>query len=191
LDENTHTYNVETFATANPGIFPSQWASGTVGSQTQYWGIENAAYLWSTYGMNVVNEQFAGPVPAGLSGTASDQAAALEFAVWDVLYNSKGYGQLGGAVYTAPTGQFDGAALADFNAYITALTTAGPNIPLYTGNVLEGTGAPGDGAGAGDDQEFFLLSSPVPEPSTIVAGALLLLPFGVGTLRSLRRTRTP
>ena len=31
--------------------------------------------------------------------------------------------------------------------------------------------------------------TPVPEPSTIVAGALLLLPFGVGAIRSLRRDR--
>jgi len=31
------------------------------------------------------------------------------------------------------------------------------------------------------------IASPVPEPSTVIAGALLLLPFGVSTLRSLRR----
>jgi hypothetical protein len=30
----------------------------------------------------------------------------------------------------------------------------------------------------------------VPEPTTVIAGALLLLPFGVSTLRILRRTRT-
>jgi len=33
------------------------------------------------------------------------------------------------------------------------------------------------------------LGSPVPEPSTIVAGALLLLPFGAGAIRSLRKDR--
>jgi hypothetical protein len=32
-------------------------------------------------------------------------------------------------------------------------------------------------------------SSVVPEPSTIIAGALLLLPFGVSTLRILRRKK--
>jgi hypothetical protein len=32
--------------------------------------------------------------------------------------------------------------------------------------------------------------SPVPEPSTIVAGALLLLPFGISTLRILRKRPT-
>ena len=31
---------------------------------------------------------------------------------------------------------------------------------------------------------------PVPEPSTVVAGALMLLPFGIGAIRSLRKDRT-
>jgi hypothetical protein len=32
--------------------------------------------------------------------------------------------------------------------------------------------------------------TPVPEPTTMLAGALLLLPFGASTLRVLRKTRT-
>jgi len=32
--------------------------------------------------------------------------------------------------------------------------------------------------------------APVPEPTTLIAGALLLLPFGASTLRMLRRNRT-
>ena len=31
--------------------------------------------------------------------------------------------------------------------------------------------------------------APVPEPTTVVAGALMLLPFGIGALRSLRKDR--
>ncbi len=31
---------------------------------------------------------------------------------------------------------------------------------------------------------------PVPEPTTVVAGALMLLPFGMGAIRSLRKDRT-
>lgn len=34
-----------------------------------------------------------------------------------------------------------------------------------------------------------LVATPVPEPTTIAAGALLLLPFGIGALRSLRKDR--
>lgn len=33
-------------------------------------------------------------------------------------------------------------------------------------------------------------NTPVPEPSTYVAGALLLLPFGISTIRKLRKNRT-
>ena len=31
--------------------------------------------------------------------------------------------------------------------------------------------------------------APVPEPTTMIAGALLLLPFGASTLRMLRKSR--
>jgi hypothetical protein len=33
-------------------------------------------------------------------------------------------------------------------------------------------------------------STAVPEPTTMLAGAMLLLPFGIGTLRMLRKSRT-
>jgi hypothetical protein len=46
----------------------------------------------------------------------------------------------------------------------------------------------------GTDWEYLSGTSPaepsVPEPTTMIAGALLLLPFGVSTLRILRKTRT-
>jgi hypothetical protein len=42
----------------------------------------------------------------------------------------------------------------------------------------------------GDTIEFQTLAAPVPEPSTYVAGALLLLPFGASALRSLRKNRS-
>jgi hypothetical protein len=32
-------------------------------------------------------------------------------------------------------------------------------------------------------------SSPVPEPTTIISGAMLLLPFGVGAVRFFRKQR--
>jgi hypothetical protein len=38
--------------------------------------------------------------------------------------------------------------------------------------------------------DFSLTATPVPEPTTILAGALLLLPFGVSTIRMLRRKTT-
>ena len=35
-----------------------------------------------------------------------------------------------------------------------------------------------------------LVAAPVPEASTVMAGALMLLPFGIGAIRSLRKDRT-
>lgn len=37
---------------------------------------------------------------------------------------------------------------------------------------------------------FQFSATPVPEPTTMVAGAMLLLPFGMSTLRMLRKSRT-
>ena len=50
-----------------------------------------------------------------------------------------------------------------------------------------------NGAGFLDGGTFPTLTpilAPVPEPSTVVAGALMLLPFGIGAIRSLRKDRT-
>jgi hypothetical protein len=182
LDENPHSYVVESFAAANPGIFPAAWASGTVQGVLQYWGIENAAYLWNTFGMNIVNGT------GGQAGNSDARGAALEFAIWTALYDSKGYGALGGNVWTAPTSQMDASTtLAYYDQYLNALTSAGGNIPLYSGNILEGTSAPGDGPLGGDDQEFLVLGAAVPEPGTLISGALLLLPFGVAAFRLYRK----
>ena len=41
----------------------------------------------------------------------------------------------------------------------------------------------------GQAQDQLVITAPVPEPSTIFAGALLLLPFGIGAIRSLRKER--
>jgi hypothetical protein len=48
----------------------------------------------------------------------------------------------------------------------------------------------GDGWDKASDLNVQVFGSPVPEPTTILAGALLLLPFGVSTIRILRRNRS-
>jgi hypothetical protein len=180
LNRDPHDYDVISFSAATPGINPPKWASGTVNNVPQYWGIQNASWLWNTYGMNIVNN-------TGNINYQNQRAAALEFAVWTALYDSTGYGAvssgpwspngLGSAPYSV------GSYYAD---YLTALNAAGGNIPLYTGNILRGTAY----TESGQQQEFLMLGTPVPEPTTLIAGALLLLPFGVNTIRMLRNRRT-
>ena len=176
LDGGTYTYTAEPFNTATPGIYPSQWAVGTGG---QPYGINNAAYLWSTYGSGI------------LSAQDSTAAAALEFAIWTALYDSTGYGKLGNSYFTINS--LGGDTLTDYNKYLSGLTTSGFS-GGFTGDILEGTGAVAGGADSGQSQEFFLLQpasqlTPVPEPSTVVAGAMMLLPFGVSAVRIVRRNR--
>jgi hypothetical protein len=48
----------------------------------------------------------------------------------------------------------------------------------------------GDGWDKASDVNVQVFGTPVPEASTMIAGALLLLPFGASTLRILRKTRT-
>lgn len=181
LDGSTHTYNVLSFSEANPGIYPSGWAWGTVNGTPQYWGINNAAYLWNRFGMDIVNN-------TGNIGNQNERAAALEFAVWTALYNSEGYGKLGGSGWTAPTSQMSASVSGYYDSYITALTGSGLDHAIYTGNILESTIA-SSGPNSGGSQEFLLLGTPIPEPSTMVAGALLLLPFSASALRVLRKSR--
>jgi hypothetical protein len=87
-----------------------------------------------------------------------------------------------------------------------ALTSGGSSTPINYGSLnIEGIVlSTGSGWAAGftglvDDVnintiqgnvQFDLESAPVPEPTTMIAGALLLLPFGASTIRLLRKTRT-
>jgi hypothetical protein len=177
LDRNSHTYDVIGFSAANPGINPPNWAYGTVAGVPQYWGIQNASWLWNTYGMNIVNN-------TGGIGFQNQRAAALEFAIWTALYDSTGYGAVGSSPWQ-PNGLGSGANSvgSSYSGYLTALNATGGNIPLYTGNILRGTSY----TLSGQQQEFLMLGTPIPEPTTILAGALLLLPFGASTLRILRQ----
>jgi len=181
LDTGTYTYNTIPFTGvggASPGIYPSQWA---VGAGEQPYGINNAAYLWSTYGSGI------------LASKDSAAAAALEFAIWTALYNSTGYAQLGNDYFTV--NGLSGTTSDDYTAYLKGLkdsTFSGG----YTGDILEGQGAVSGGPNSGQSQEFFLLqpasqvATPVPEPATIFAGAMLLLPIGVSAARILRKKST-
>ena len=57
-----------------------------------------------------------------------------------------------------------------------------------TGSLQDHTSGPwGDNPGSGGTS--IPVPAPVPEASTVMAGALMLLPFGIGAVRSLRKER--
>jgi hypothetical protein len=182
-------YTLQTFAQAQPGINPSAWVS-PAGSPLA--GIQNANYLFS---------QQAGTFEAGgtlgglYTGSSSDQAAAMTLAMWTALFNSTSYGTAANGTSAAGSGFFvdlsgNANLLNDYNLNLSALQAYG-GTPYANGYVL--TPSPDEFADAG--QAMILLGStipnggfqPVPEPTTFLAGALLLLPFGATVLRIVRR----
>ena len=111
--------------------------------------------------------------------------AALQLSVWDALYDTTAdnystsqYGLSSGR-FRATGGTTSAITLADtwlsgINMYAT-----------YSGSLLIPDPTSQHNATA---QELFINVTPVPEPTTVLAGALLLLPFGMSTLRRKARS---
>jgi hypothetical protein len=176
LTTGTYQYTLEPFSQANPGLNPSSWAY----SGTQLWGIQNVNYLWSQY---------------NTTANTPTAAAALALALYDALYNSTAYGVTPLAGGKGFTPNFASTAeQTDYDTYINNLNANGTFISnnLANGSVLVPVQtSPGGPSG----QSFIILDSlgakipPVPEPATIVAASLLLLPFGASAMRGLRNKR--
>lgn len=168
LDNGPHLYTSFTFGAGAPGQNPAAWAKGPELDA----GIQNAQYLWRSSAPTII-----------ASGTAA-QGTGLALAMYEALYDSTGYG-----VTASGNGNFwlTSPLSGDiYNAYTTYLGLLNPvsvAANLGTGNILRSTES-----GAGQDL-IWNVTAVVPEPTTMIAGALLLLPFGASTLRMLRKSR--
>jgi hypothetical protein len=174
-----YEFAYETLSGAAPGLNPGGYWSAN--------GIQNAAYLWNTFG---------GSVAGG------DQGAGLSLALLEVLYNGGlSYGTIDNSqtIY-APNFGSDAAAQGWYNYYINYyVMNAGSSGPLgeMANTQTYGVFVPEPDSGAG--QEFIFLSpngspmpqqggQPVPEPATLISAALLLLlPLGASALRIMRK----
>jgi hypothetical protein len=176
LDWNTHTYILESFAQASPGKNPAQWAGAN--NIDGGYGIQNANYLFSTLSQSIINHTAIGQV-----GSSADQGAALALAMYDVLYNSTGYGHLGGNSFQFTSGGPTGNVLADYDSDLNLLMSA--TVTSVPGDLL----APNPTfLGAGQDQLFVAgAGSSVPEPSTVSVGAIMLVPLGASIYRIWRK----
>lgn len=191
-----YTYNLNSFANDAAGNQPPAWAN----SGNNYWGIQNASYIFGQLAGKIDQ----GTLIAGQAGGLQDQGAAMALAMYSALYNSKGYG-LNAGIYVNPatSGYFTLSALASAsdqdgkNVYADYLDDLGilkawnPIVnTLPAGSVLVPTTI-----NSAEGQDMVLLGpagqggSSVPEPTTVIAGALLLLPFGASTIRIFRRKR--
>ena len=129
-----------------------------------YQAINNAAYLFATF-----------------HPTTATDWAALQLAVWKATYDTGPNGQI-----VWGTGErFVVNSDAGSGAWLEAQTLLNdlPRNTDYVGYLLKPVDA--------SAQELFIDVTPVPEITTLMAGALLLLPLGASTLRFSRRHRAP
>jgi hypothetical protein len=109
-------------------------------------------------------------------------------------------------VFSTTDGTFGGSGTTPGDRYTFTLTgltettySGALGADFYgTGTLIDTTGALQDTAasftlgfsGEGNYSfSFATTAAPVPEPTTIAAGALMLLPFGIGAIRSIRKAR--
>jgi hypothetical protein len=84
---------------------------------------------------------------------------------------------------TSITETYFGGGLADFSGTGTIVDTTGAFANTAATFTLGFSGS------AGESFSLDTVAAPVPEPTTIVAGASMLLPFGLGAFRVLRKNR--
>jgi hypothetical protein len=124
-----------------------------------------------------------------LTGGTISQKAALQLAVWEALYDTI----VGGTTYSLGGGRFqinsgDAAAISLAATWLSEVNVNN----VYTGYLLAPD--PTVQYHLPAQEVFYNVTRsnivPVPETPTLLAGALLLLPLGVSTLRILRRRQT-
>ncbi len=145
--------------------------------------LQYAAELYATYGGGN-SSGFSGVImPAnGNWSTASAaqraEGSALQLAIWEVLYETGPFNVTAGTGFKVTSTANSITARA--NSMLNSVVYGSPDINLTTTfwNATDSTGTAQRGS-----QDLIGPITAVPEPSTVVAGALLLLPFLGSTLR--------
>jgi hypothetical protein len=146
-------------------------------------GVASLQYAAELY------KNYAGTIPAGGWNTAQKaEGSALQLAIWEVLYE---YGSAGGFNLGTGTGfkvtSGSSSIIARANVMLSSLNYGSPDVSLTTTfwNAVKS----GTDASSRSSQDLIGPIAPVPEPTTVIAGALLLLPFLASTVRLKRQAR--
>jgi hypothetical protein len=89
--------------------------------------------------------------------------------------------------YVDNNGLLFGNTTSEINLYS---TTSSPTLPPDNYNLWQGTGGGSYALEANGSAAIDFAGTAVPEPTTIISAALMLLPFGIGAVRSIRKDRT-
>jgi len=164
-----------------------QFSDGAANGVAPAWSaitesIENASWLYNTYYTT----------PNDLTYTTdAKKGAGMQLAIWKVLYDTADVsGSVNGA-WNSGRFQVTGGTAAGVGegrdwatTLITALNAARANntFTVYSDTWLHPISEDSQGMVYND-------LTPIPEPTTVIAGALLLLPFGASTIRYFRKNR--
>jgi hypothetical protein len=168
---NTYTYAAP-IPTANvlPGYSPDPaWGQDAPAA------IQNAATLFGNF-------------HSALTSGDYNAAAGLQLAIWTVLYDSTGVGTFNagsGAEFQA-LGTSD--AISQEDIFLNALSSlpANPNVDFLAPDPDK----PSNGNNPdGNPPQGLLIYAPVPEASTVITATLLLLSFGMCSLKSFGKFR--
>jgi hypothetical protein len=202
----TYTYNtpVTPFGSQVTGLQPTWGAVNTpsylsgnsVNTANAGQAIQNAAYIFYNYG--TAGSTLTGN--GGISGT-TDQLEALQLAVWAALYDTTTDGSvsLTGGRFTLVKNSVDSTVWNDVMNWLGLNGSALTGNYNYNGYLFQPTsGAPNNRNADGQLPQELLYGvtpgspqggpTPLPEPSTIVAGLFLLLPMA-GSVWKIARSR--
>jgi hypothetical protein len=158
------------------------------------WNDSPAAIQFASELFNTQGDLGSGGVGTGGGPKLTvEDMAALQLAVWMVLYDSTGTGSSAKVVYNSKSEFYITSTAGDSATASAAITLACNWVAGLTDNYnnIDSLLQPDPAfkyQGNPDNQyPQELLISSVPEPATILAGVLLLLPLGVSTIRNLRK----
>jgi hypothetical protein len=169
----TYGYSASTPFAGQSGVNPTWGAgnqSGLTSTANAMAGVQAAANLFFTHS-------------SVLSAGTLTEKSALQLAIWEALYDTTA----GNTAYGLDGGRFkiNSGNAAAVSLAATWLGAMDPNAS-YVGYLLKPD--PADQYNFVGQEVFYGVTA-VPEASTVIAGALLLLPLAASSVRILRKSR--